>query len=104
MSMGREDCATRLAMEKSIKWHSTVKGNKRNIFSEGVAYSQGLDEVKLHSFIEVPHTPTAFWDVLHSFENQSLWKYFHCDGNGEWINRGLIIESLVIVNDGSYMK
>ncbi|KAL7530661.1 hypothetical protein ACHAWF_003466, partial [Thalassiosira exigua] len=26
-----------------------------------------------------------FLEILHSFENQSLWKYFHCDGDSEWI-------------------
>ena len=40
-----------------------------------------------HSTIELP-LPTAtpsmsFWDALRLFENQSLWKYFWCNGNGK---------------------
>ena len=50
-----------------------------------------------------PPQPMAFWDVLKSFENQSLWQDFRCDGNGSWIHRGLLMGSLVIVHDGSYM-
>ena len=62
--------------------------------------------VGLHSYAPLPTappTPTGFWDILHSFPNQGLWKYFHCDGDGTWIRRGLILGSLVIVHDGSYM-
>ena len=57
--------------------HCTLKGEPPKHFVVSVAYSQGLDEVRLHLFVEVPHNiapPTAFWGVLHSFENQSLWK------------------------------
>ena len=50
-----------------------------------------------------PTPVTDFWEVLRSFENQSLWRYFHCDGDGRWIHRGLLMGSLVIVHDGSYM-
>ena len=62
--------------------------------------------VALHSVVAVPRpvTPaTDFWEVLHSFSNQSLWRYFHCDGDGRWIHQGLLCGSLVIVHDGSYM-
>ena len=63
--------------------------------------------VTLHSSCPI-YTPipvaTDFWEVLHSFENQSLWRYFHCDGDGKWIHNGLLLGTLVIVHDGSYMK
>ena len=62
--------------------------------------------VCLHSYTPLPSTPptpTGFWDILHSFPNQSLWKYFPCDDDGNWIWRGLILGSLVFVHDGSYM-
>ena len=71
-----------------------------------MAYSQGLDAVRLHSFVEVPskvERPTAFWEVLHFFENQLLWKYFLCDGDGKLIHQGLIMCSLVVC-DGSYVQ
>ena len=63
-------------------------------------------KVKLHSITEVIHeTPhvTNFWDILQSFENQSLWKYFICDGDGSWIHRDLITGLLKILHDGSFM-
>ena len=41
--------------------------------------------------------------MLHSFDNQSLWKNFQCDRDGKWIHRGLILGMQVIVHDGSYM-
>jgi len=32
-----------------------------------------------------------------------MWKYFSCDGDGEWIHRGLMMGLLVMVHDGLYM-
>jgi len=65
------------------------------------------ETVTLHStapvFVALP-APTSFLDTLHSFENQSLWRYFHCDGDGEWIADGLANGTLLIVHDGSYMR
>ena len=62
--------------------------------------------VTLHSraaAFEAPPQPASFLDTLRSFENQSLWRYFHCDGDGEWISEGLVNGTLLIVHDGSYM-
>ena len=47
---------------------------------------------------------TSFLDTLHSWPNQSLWKYFKCDGDGEWIRRAIILGTLTFVHDGSYMR
>ena len=47
--------------------------------------------------------PTDFWPVLRSFDNQSFWDHFVCGGDREWIHRGLLMGSLTIVHDGSYM-
>ena len=47
---------------------------------------------------------TDFWDVLNSFRNQSLWKYFRCGGDGSWITRGLTASTLDCISDGSYMQ
>jgi len=62
--------------------------------------------VTLHSKIAVARpiqVETDFWAVLHGFENQSLWRNFQCDGDGKWIHQGLLLGTLVIVHDGSYM-
>ena len=63
--------------------------------------------VTLHSVLPVPAPSPApstdFWDILRSFENQSLWTYFRCDGDGSWITKGLMAGSLICVHDGSYM-
>jgi hypothetical protein len=43
-------------------------------------------------------------EVLSSWENPSLWRLLHCDGNGSWIYRALYLKTLVIIaHDGSYM-
>ena len=62
--------------------------------------------MSLHSSTHPPQPetlPTLFYDVLKSYENQTLWRYFRCDGDGEWIREGVINGTLVIVHDGSYM-
>ena len=62
--------------------------------------------VTYHSGAAVPASEpksTRFWNVLRSFENQSLWRHLSCDGDGEWIHRGMLMGSLCIVHDGSYM-
>lgn len=45
-----------------------------------------------------------FWDVLRDLPNQTLWKYFHCDGDGSWIQRGAALGTLILSHDGSYMQ
>ena len=63
--------------------------------------------ITLHSTATMPisvPTETDFWTVLHSFENQSLWENFVCDGDGSWIHQCMQRGSLTIVHDGSYMK
>ena len=41
---------------------------------------------------------------MWSWPNQSLWRYFRYDGDGEWIRRGLIFGTIELVHDGSYMQ
>ena len=63
--------------------------------------------VSLHSTLAafVPPTPTTnFWDILKSYPNQSMWKYFYCDGDGSWIYQGMLMGTLLIGHDGSYMS
>ena len=53
----------------------------------------------------IPPAPvTDFWTVLRSYENQSLWDNFCCDGDGSWITDGILHGTLVCVHDESYMK
>ena len=62
---------------------------------------------QLHSTAHVPQPqpkPASFLNVLYSWPNQSLWKYFTYDGDGEWIRRGLIFGTIELVHDGSYMQ
>ena len=63
--------------------------------------------VKLHSTAACYVSPLAsrgFWPTLRSFDNQTMWKYFVCDGDGGWITQGLINGALAICHDGSYMS
>ena len=88
-------------------WNHTVI---EELETQGLRYAsvghQDNHDVTFHSSAAIPRSvpvSTSFWEVLHSFENQTFWKNFHCDGDGEWIHRGLILGSLVMVHDGSYM-
>ena len=42
-------------------------------------------------------------DTLMSWPNPSLWDDFRCDGDGEWIRRGLTTGTIRAASDGSYM-
>jgi hypothetical protein len=69
--------------------------------------SDDSSEVELHSTATV-YIPSksrqTFLQRLASLPNQSLWRTFECDGDGEWIYNGLLRGSLVMVSDGSYNK
>ena len=89
-----------------FRWTCTSYG-----LDPGTRYASvdAIDEmsVQLHSSAALPMTepiPQDFWSVLHSFPNQSLWKNFVCDGDGEWIHRGLVDGTLVVSHDGSFME
>lgn len=62
--------------------------------------------VSLHSTLApfIPHTctfETSFWDIFQSYPNQSMWKYFYCDGKGSWIYQGVLMGTLTIGHNGS---
>jgi hypothetical protein len=60
--------------------------------------------VTYHSMVVVPTKETqstCFWNVLHLFEDQSLWRHFSCDGNREWIHQSFLVGS--VCNVRSYM-
>ena len=65
------------------------------------------DIVALHSSAPPPILTLPsydFWSVLRSFDNQSLWDNFDCDGDGSWLTNGMANGTLVAVHDGSYMR
>jgi hypothetical protein len=65
------------------------------------------DRISLHSTIPIPtpdEPPDSILDTLKSWPNQSLWKYFRCDGDGRWIRTALLCGDLKLVHDGSYMQ
>lgn len=67
------------------------------------------DAVKLHSSALIPRSltplsPRSVLEILHSWENQSLWEHLRVDGDGNWITSALVAGSLDIVHNGSYMK
>jgi hypothetical protein len=41
---------------------------------------------------------------MRSPPNQSLWRNFTVDGDGSWIYKGLVDNTLVMMSDGSYDK
>jgi len=62
--------------------------------------------VRLLSVVPLPtrDQPTlTFREALASLPHQALWRHFQVDGDGEWIRRGLINGTIVMVHDGSYM-
>ena len=84
---------------------STEQGSSSGDHYKSVLYTGG-NIVRFHSKARIPCPvigPTNFWLVLQSFPYQSLWKDFHCDGDGEWIHQGLPLGSLIVVHDGLYI-
>jgi hypothetical protein len=47
--------------------------------------------------------PATFQERLDSFNNPSLWENLSYDGDGEWIQEGLLCGLLCIAHDGSFM-
>ena len=91
---------------QKFKWTEAKEGTPEStVYASVREVSDAV--VSLHSTasIPMPISPVVdFWEVLHSFPNQSLWRNFVCDGDGKWIHRGLVAGTLVIVSDGSYMS
>ena len=100
----KEQQATRFGQRYT--WSESSLGKPVDI---SYASIRQLDDmtVTLHSIAALPPSPPVislkFWDALWSFDNQSLWRYFRCDSDGERIHRGLMLGTLAIVHDGSYM-
>jgi hypothetical protein len=63
--------------------------------------------VLVHSSIPrfIPPPPVSgFKHAIKTFTNQSLWTSLDYDGDGSWILGGILLQSLVIIHDGSFMK
>ncbi len=56
-----------------------------------------------YDFPSSPTPSTSFLETLESFANPSLWENLHADGNGEWIQSGLVGGTFSVGHDGSYM-
>ena len=99
------DHATRFGQQ--YIWTMTMIGElDRSLLQFASVVHHSQDVVLLHSSAPPPQQivePSGFWEVLHSFENQTFWKHFDCDDDGEWIHQGLMLGSLCMVHDGSYM-
>jgi hypothetical protein len=53
----------------------------------------------------VPSSPVSgFEQTNRHFTNQSLWVSLDYNGDGSWILSGMLVQSLIIIHDGSYMK
>ena len=88
-------------------WERTATGQPDEMpLLASVEESDGW-QVTLLSTAPVPRVPDetqTFLQTLYSWPNQSLWKYFKCDGDGEWIGRAISNNTLSFVHDGSYMR
>ena len=64
------------------------------------------DDVLYHpsaAVAEVSDVPSSLLDTLKSWENQSLWRTLDVEGDGEWMRHSLVMDSLIVGHDGSYM-
>ena len=84
-----------------------VGGEPPQHFDASISYEEGTQVVSLHSYCAIPRPPrqpSRFWETLRSFNNVAIWKYFLCDRDCKWICQELLMGSLAIMHDGSYMK
>jgi hypothetical protein len=51
-----------------------------------------------------PITISGFEQTIKDMNNQTLWLSLNYDGDGSWMLNGMLVQSLVIIRDGSYMK
>jgi hypothetical protein len=64
-------------------------------------------QVFLHSSLpcyEPVQPVSGFENVIRGFTNQSLRVSLDYDGDGSWILKGMLAQSLIIIHDGSYMN
>jgi hypothetical protein len=64
-------------------------------------------QVLLHSLVPMCINPvpvSGFEHTIKSMANQTLWLSLNYDGDGSWMLNGMLVQSLVMIHDGSYMK
>jgi hypothetical protein len=86
-------------------WTSTEQGPHAGTHYASVTMASGTVAV-LHSSAQMPVTSldqSTFLERLSSYGNTSLWSELSIDGDGEWIGRGIISDTLSIAHDGSHM-
>ena len=89
---------------ESVREDILFEPSRQDKYASVDDFDENFVTLKSHaSFPSQIQPSTDFWDVLHSWPNQSLWRHFHCDGDGSWIRRSLLTGSLQLVHDGSYM-
>ena len=84
----------------------TKKGCLEHTIFASITHSQ-MGQVLLHSLAASATSPEASLDFdtnLRSYGNKTLWKSLDYNGDGSWILEGMINKSLIISQDGSYMK
>jgi len=89
-----------------FEWSMTHQGDLPSTIYASVNTVDTMS-VRLHSSAtsaEGKSTPQTFMEALSSYKNQTLFKHFRCDGDGEWIEEAVLRGSLVVVHDGSYKK
>ena len=86
-------------------WVSREKGSHPGTHYASISMI-GDTDAELHSIAVHPidvTTPTTFMDTLMSYGHTNLWENISVDGDGEWIQEGLVRGSLIFAHDGSFM-
>jgi hypothetical protein len=90
---------------KKFNWIETAIGAHPGMFYASVTMRDAICAV-LHSTSrvqEIVTAPTYFLETPQTFGNSSLWENLLVDGDGEWIRQAVLMGSLRIAHDGSYM-
>ncbi len=86
-------------------WAFSMVGNQAGTHYASVAMYNTICAV-IHSntpMVKPIPLPATFQERLDSFNNPSLWENLSYDGDGEWIQVGLLHGLLCIAHDGSFM-
>ena len=101
----RDGLGRRLRRQPYCYSHDTLDIAEPTLLASVDAYDD--TRVYLQSVAERPHAAIpdslSLVDTLMSWPNPSLWDDFRCDGDGEWIRRGLTTGTIRAASDGSYM-
>jgi hypothetical protein len=86
-------------------WSSCKEGTHPSThFASATMISRSCAE--MHSCAPFPvytKPPTSFLEVLHSYKDCGMWDHLSVDSDGEWIQEGIAMGSVVVAHGGSYM-